>query len=272
MLLRIISALILAPLVIYGIWNLSLSGFSLAILVITLLGAWEWAQFTQPIKRIQSFFILAGVITPSILLWQTQLQQLGLYLGFVWWAVSILLVIGFPKSAEFWRSNALLKLISGLLVLLPFAFAMIVLRNIEPADMPYLGRVLILTVCALVWGADSGAYFAGRSFGAHKMAPNVSPKKTLEGLVGGVVTALILGYAVMSFYDIQFSSTPVMAVVICITVIISVFGDLVESMFKRVSNIKDSGNIIPGHGGILDRIDSLTAAFPVFTLLYTLFA
>lgn len=271
MLLRIISALILAPLVIYGIWNLSISGFSLAILAVTLLGAWEWAQFTKPVTRIPSFFILAGIITPSILLWQSQLQSLGLYLGFAWWAISIFLVIGFPRSAQLWRSNALLKIISGLLTLLPFAFALIALRAIEPAEMPHLGRILILTVCALVWGADSGAYFAGRSFGVHKMAPNVSPKKTLEGLAGGVVTALILGYAVISFYGIEFASTAVMAMVICLTVIISVFGDLVESMFKRVSEIKDSGNIIPGHGGILDRIDSLTAAFPVFTLLYLLF-
>lgn len=272
MLLRIISALILAPLVIYGIWTLSIPAFSLAVLVVTLLGAWEWAQFTQPVKRIPSFCILAGVIIPSVLLWEAQLQQLGLYLGFIWWIVSILLVISFPNSAKLWKKNPLIKLISGLLVLLPFAYAMIALRAFEPQEMPFMGRILILTVCALVWGADSGAYFVGRFWGSHQMAPNVSPKKTLEGLAGGVVTALILGYAVTAFFDLHFSSGLVMILIIGVTVIVSVFGDLVESMFKRVAGVKDSGKIIPGHGGILDRIDSLTAAFPVFTLLYILFS
>lgn len=103
------------------------------------------------------------------------------------------------------------------------------------------------------------------------MAPAVSPNKTIEGLVGGIVTAMLVGYWVAEWFGIQFSSMPVMLLIILLTVVISVLGDLVESMFKRVSGIKDSSNIIPGHGGILDRIDSLTAAFPVFALLYFLF-
>lgn len=103
------------------------------------------------------------------------------------------------------------------------------------------------------------------------MAPAVSPNKTIEGLVGGIVTAMLVGYWVVEWFGIQFSSMPVMLLIILLTVVISVLGDLVESMFKRVSGIKDSSNIIPGHGGILDRIDSLTAAFPVFALLYFLF-
>jgi len=271
LLLRIISALILAPLVILGIWTLSPPHFSLAILLVTLIGAWEWAQFTQPLNRFSSFCILAGAIVPSILLWQVQLESISLYMGLLWWLISIILVITFPKSAFFWQKNVLLKLIAGWLVLLPFAFSMIALRSVNTLDMPNLGRILILLVCALVWGADSGAYFVGRTCGKHKMAPNVSPKKTLEGLFGGVVTALILGYIVLSYFDIHFATPAVIAMMICLTVIISVFGDLVESMFKRVAQIKDSGKIIPGHGGILDRIDSLTAAFPVFTLLYFLF-
>lgn len=103
------------------------------------------------------------------------------------------------------------------------------------------------------------------------MAPAVSPNKTIEGLVGGIVTAMLVGYWVAEWFGIQFSSMPVMLLIILLTVVISVLGDLVESMFKRVSGIKDSSKIIPGHGGILDRIDSLAAAFPVFALLYFLF-
>ena len=100
------------------------------------------------------------------------------------------------------------------------------------------------------------------------MAPNVSPNKTLEGLFGGIVTAIIVGWGATYWFNLQFSSDVVMIVITLVTVVISVLGDLVESMFKRASGIKDSSNIIPGHGGVLDRVDSLTAAFPVFAFLY----
>lgn len=119
-----------------------------------------------------------------------------------------------------------------------------------------------------MWAADSGAYFAGKSFGKRKMSPAVSPNKTIEGLIGGVITAIIIGWGAASAFNIQFESTSSMLGIFIATIIISVLGDLVESMFKRASGIKDSGTIIPGHGGILDRIDSLTAAFPVFAFLY----
>ena len=142
-------------------------------------------------------------------------------------------------------------------------------QGIETA--PYHGAKLVLYVCFIVWAADSGAYFAGKSLGKHKMAPNVSPNKTIEGLVGGIITAVVVGWATSQWFDIEFSSHIAMILITLITVVISVLGDLVESMFKRVSGIKDSSNIIPGHGGVLDRIDSLTAAFPVFALLYFIF-
>jgi phosphatidate cytidylyltransferase len=145
------------------------------------------------------------------------------------------------------------------------------LRASDISSDPYHGAKLVMFVCLLVWTADSGAYFAGKSFGKHKMAPNVSPNKTLEGLLGGVVAALMVGWVTADWFEVAFNGTVSMFVITFCTVVISVLGDLVESMFKRVSGIKDSSHIIPGHGGILDRIDSLTAAFPVFTLLYFLF-
>ena len=136
---------------------------------------------------------------------------------------------------------------------------------------PYHGAKLVLYVCFIVWAADSGAYFTGKSLGKRKMAPNVSPNKTIEGLIGGILTALLVGWGTAKWFDIEFSSAAAFIAITLVTVVISVLGDLVESMFKRVSGIKDSSNIIPGHGGVLDRIDSLTAAFPVFALLYFLF-
>ena len=142
------------------------------------------------------------------------------------------------------------------------------LRAVDYSIDSYHGAKLVLLVCFLVWSADTGAYFSGKRFGKHKMAPAVSPNKTIEGLVGGVILAVIITWLGAKLLSIPFISISSLLSIAIITVVISVLGDLVESMFKRASGVKDSGNILPGHGGILDRIDSLTAAIPVFALLY----
>ena len=128
------------------------------------------------------------------------------------------------------------------------------------------GEWLIMIVVLIVAFADIGAYFSGRAFGKHKLATNVSPKKTWEGLVGGVVANLI--FVAVLLVTLNVDHGPMLLGLVMITVLASVLGDLLESMVKRHRGIKDSGNILPGHGGILDRLDSLTAALPVFTLVY----
>ena len=122
----------------------------------------------------------------------------------------------------------------------------------------------LMYVFALVWGADSGAYFAGRAFGKHKLAPNVSPGKTIEGFVGGVLTTAVLIIAVAVYRELSAVRLMAFLGLSLLTVLASVLGDLLESMIKRQAGVKDSGNIFPGHGGALDRIDSLTAAAPIF--------
>ena len=117
----------------------------------------------------------------------------------------------------------------------------------------------------LVWGADSGTYFVGRKFGHKKLAPNVSPNKSLEGLYGGVVTSMLIVITVALLYlDMSFAEHILFLILSVVTVFSSVLGDLFESMIKRRAGIKDSGRILPGHGGVLDRIDSLLAAAPIF--------
>ena len=123
----------------------------------------------------------------------------------------------------------------------------------------------------LVWAADSGAYFSGRAFGKRKLAPKVSPGKSWEGVVGGLITALVLAFVFIHFFgdslvgERNVSGFDILSVA---TVAISVLGDLTESMFKRESGVKDSSQLIPGHGGVLDRIDSLTASVPFFSYFY----
>lgn len=277
---RIITALILAPLVILGIFKLPLIGFIIALTAVTLLGFWEWTQFTESNSRIAAL-IPAAVVTGLSFLFispdVTSLNQLAaphyavLALGFAWWIIASGMAITYPKTTNLWQGSKALRHVFGFLTLIPFLWSVIILRASDISVDPYHGAKLVLYVCFLVWAADSGAYFAGKSMGKRKMAPHVSPNKTIEGLIGGIIAALIVGWLFAGWFDIQFTSPIHMVIITLITVVISVLGDLVESMFKRVSGIKDSSNIIPGHGGILDRIDSLTAAFPVFALLYYVF-
>lgn len=274
---RIITALILAPLVILGIFKLSLPLFILAVAAVTLIGFWEWTQFVNASSR--TIALIPAVVIGAASLWFVPFDAISLNLlsgshyailtlGCVWWLVASGLAITYPKSSSLWQHSNLLRHIFGLLTLLPFFWSVLLLRA-EGIDLePYHGAKLVLYVCLIVWAADSGAYFAGKSLGQYKMAPHVSPNKTIEGLIGGIITAIIVSWATAEWFDIQFSSVWAMVLITLVTVVISVLGDLVESMFKRVSGIKDSSNIIPGHGGVLDRIDSLTAAFPVFAFLY----
>ncbi|AGQ97818.1 TPA: phosphatidate cytidylyltransferase [Vibrio parahaemolyticus] len=277
---RIITALILAPLVILGIFKLPLMGFIIALTAITLLGFWEWTQFTESNSRIAALIPAAVVTGLSFLFISPDAHSLNhlstphyvvLGLGFVWWIIASLMAITYPKTTKSWQGNLALRHVFGFLTLLPFLWSVIILRATDISVDPYHGAKLVMYVCFLVWAADSGAYFAGKSLGKRKMAPHVSPNKTIEGLIGGIIAALIVGWLFADWFNIQFTSPIHMIIITLITVVISVLGDLVESMFKRVSGIKDSSNIIPGHGGVLDRIDSLTAAFPVFALLYYVF-
>ncbi|AYO13654.1 CDP-diglyceride synthetase [Vibrio owensii] len=277
---RIITALILAPLVILGIFKLPLIGFIIALTAITLLGFWEWTQFTESNSRIAALVPTVVVTGLSFLFISpdaASLNQLAtphytvLALGFAWWIIASGMAITYPKTTNLWQNSKALRHVFGFLTLIPFLWSVIILRASDISVDPYHGAKLVLYVCFLVWAADSGAYFAGKSMGKRKMAPHVSPNKTIEGLIGGIIAALIVGWLFAGWFDIQFTSPIHMVIITLITVVISVLGDLVESMFKRVSGIKDSSNIIPGHGGILDRIDSLTAAFPVFALLYYVF-
>ena len=130
---------------------------------------------------------------------------------------------------------------------------------------------LVLLLFGLIWAADVGAYFAGKAIGKIKLSPNVSPKKTVEGLVGGVILSLIVAgtYVFVSLDSPSISDYLTFGVLSIIISLASVIGDLFESVLKRLANVKDSGRLLPGHGGMLDRIDSLTCAAPIFFLCFT---
>lgn len=275
---RLLTAMILIPLVVIALFFLPLDGFAFVAIVICGLGAWEWGQFLRLEKAIIkgvfaiSMMLLLGIIyyCPAIYVYQHILFNALLVVAIVWWLTAFLLVIKYPNSANLWKNSLLIKAIFALLTLVPFFVGLVALRSLNYQNNTYTGAICLLYVLVLVWATDSGAYFVGRAKGKHKLAPNVSPGKTREGLFGGVLTAMIICVAAYFLYlfDVSFITFVLSSVA---AILVSVLGDLVESMFKREAGIKDSGNLIPGHGGILDRIDSLTAAIPIFSaLLYLL--
>lgn len=258
---RIITAMILAPLALCGFFLLEGGGFALFIGAVVALGAWEWARLAgfeaQPVR------VLYAVVVAVLLFLLYLLPGLApwvLVAALIWWLAATWLVLTFPDSSEHW-SSVVCKLVIGLLILLPAWQGLILLKQ-SPS-----GNWLILSVMVLVWGADIGAYFSGKAFGQRKLAPKVSPGKSWEGLYGGLAACLLITVIVGISRDWAIAKVLFALVCAAIVVMISVVGDLTESMFKRKSGVKDSSNLLPGHGGVLDRIDSLTAAIPVFALL-----
>jgi phosphatidate cytidylyltransferase len=180
--------------------------------------------------------------------------------GCCFWVYALVRISRFAQHPEQGEGRAAL-LIYGVLALAPCWAALVLLHNSDPS-----GPGIVLFLLVLVSAADTGAYFAGHRFGRRKLAPNVSPGKTVEGVWGGLgaaALAALLGALVLRIQGLQLLPFLLLCL---ITVLASVLGDLFESMMKRQHGVKDSGQLLPGHGGLLDRIDSLTAAAPVFGL------
>jgi len=281
---RIITAAILAPLTILAIFYLPLDKFAALFMAVMAIGAWEWGPlmgFANKRRRIA--FVVATIILISALWYTLPLLQLWsvtgelhsgvsliLWTAVAWWLLSAMLTFLYPRYSKFWSSHRSIRGIFGWLTLIPTWLAFMVLRSNDYNQDPYHGAQLIMFLFLMVWSADVGAYFVGKSIGKHKLLPNVSPGKTLEGFIGGVVCACI--FVAIAGYSLDWKAQQftLALVVTAIITTVSVLGDLNESMFKRQAGIKDSGSILPGHGGILDRIDSLTATAPIFALCYAL--
>lgn len=281
----------LAPITLACVFLLPTPYFILFCSAVMLIGAWEWGSLmgvTSTSGRIGfvaliiAMLVALHVISPADAMWQSvngQSLQLAdtyygiLFISALWWLISLFLIFTYPKSASFWQQNLLIRALIGVLSLVPAWVAFIAIRtlHIEQEGLFYFGAYLLFASLLIVWAADIGAYFSGKKFGKHKLMPHVSPNKTIEGFVGGLIWVAVLVVILNACFDIEVSQYPLYLAIAVLTAVISAVGDLNESMFKRVAGVKDSGTILPGHGGILDRIDSLVAATPVFILLYSTF-
>jgi phosphatidate cytidylyltransferase len=258
---RIITASILAPLALWGIYSLDGFYFSLVVGMIILLGAWEWGHFVNKTSRLFQLTFTAIIAISMIALYTERdaaIEKMVLYTALVWWLIGLVIVLSYPQSGKLITLSQITRALAGWVVLVPAWLALVLLHQ-------QFGPVYLIILMLLIWGADVGAYFAGSYMGKHKLAPKVSPKKTWEGVIGGMLMALVAVFLLMQFISLQHSVVTFL-IISLLTIGISILGDLVESLFKRSIDIKDSGNILPGHGGILDRIDSLTAAAPIFYL------
>lgn len=258
---RIITALLLLPIALGGFFLLEGLQFALFIGAVITLGAWEWARLAGLDGQLQRclFAVLVALLCAGLLLTPWLAWPL-LGLAVVWWLVATLLVLSYPQSSHLWASRPV-RLLIGLVVLLPAWQGLVILKQLPQ------GNGLILAVMVLVWAADIGAYFSGRAFGRRKLAPQVSPGKSWEGVFGGMLLCLLLTIALGYYQQWPFGQLSGALLGTVVLVLVSVVGDLNESMFKRQAGVKDSSNLLPGHGGILDRIDSLTAAIPLFAVL-----
>ena len=265
---RVITALLLLPLVVWGILCTPNEIFSAVLALVFLLCANEWARLAGLKSLFERFFYLASIGGLMAGLWlraaDPVLDLAVLAIAGIW--------VGMSAGLFSWRTKPLqivlnqpVVLLFGLM-LLPFAwYALAMLHNTDG-----IGPQLTLAMMVLIWLADSAAYFGGRRFGRTRLAPVLSPNKTVEGLVSALLAAVAWVFAVKQLIAVDIAVLPLLLIAI-VTTLVSVAGDLFESMVKRRADQKDSGKLLPGHGGIWDRIDSLISAAPVFLAMMALF-
>lgn len=262
---RILTALILAPLAI-GLLLYAPTRLLLPLVAaLLLIGVWEWTRLIG----FKTLFSRALLLLPPVALmaWLAQFGWPNLFptavlMGLLWW-VGALVWLFFPQvGSRRTRGVRAWKYLIILFMVVP-AWCALALLHAEPDHGPAWALFAVM----IVWVADSGAYFAGSRWGQRKLAPKISPGKTWAGLWGGLATSLLLALMMALLMGFGVIETTSLLLATALTMLISVVGDLTESLIKRHAGAKDSGQLIPGHGGVLDRLDSLFAALPIFVVL-----
>ncbi len=248
---RIITALIALVVLLFVLFRAPQEVALGVIIAVMLAGAWEWSAFLElGNDALRLVYVVAiGALLAAVTLLDIDIT-LVLQVALVWWLAALVWTFFFPTPIP-----AVVRWLSGALVLVPLYLALIVLYQAGPE--------LLLFALLIVWVADTGAFFAGKFLGRVKLAPEISPKKTWEGVIGGLVAVVLL-----TLLRTQWAETDLQVMIpFCLAVAsLSIVGDLTVSMFKRTAGLKDSGSLFPGHGGVLDRIDSISAAAPLFAL------
>lgn len=253
---RFITGAIFGLVVTAAVMWLPTAGTAAVLALLVIAGAWEWAGLARLSAPWRAAYAAAFAALVASGAWWADDRGVVMALvvvAMLGWLVALGAVLTYPRPLPLAAVGA-----SGFLALLPPWAALVYLHGSNPA-----GPGLVLTVFAIVWSADSGAFFTGRALGRHKLAPKVSPGKTWEGVAGGVLFAGIVAGGAGYVLGLPVGA---LAAIGSATALVSVLGDLTVSIAKRNIGVKDTGRLLPGHGGMLDRIDSLTAAAPAFLL------
>ncbi len=267
---RVITGVSMAAAFLASIAYLPVPVLAALFALIVCLGGWEWARLAgiaSSIGRVCYSLLLAGAMAGLYVYCglgdNPSREQVQPFLGLacLWWSFALLWVKSYPASAAFWSASVMRGLM-GILILVSAWLAAVYLLSFPR------GGVLMVVMILVVVAADVGAYFSGKSLGKHPLAPKVSPAKTWEGFWGGMASVLALAlvlYFLLPDQSVVLTLTAVLVIAL-FTALSSVVGDLTVSMVKRQSGLKDSGSLLPGHGGLLDRLDSICGAAPVFAL------
>ncbi|MBS0212260.1 MAG: phosphatidate cytidylyltransferase [Proteobacteria bacterium] len=269
---RIITTLIAAPLVVLALLYLHTPYVAAAAAALFLAGLWEWSHLVGIESKVaRAVYLLANIALMTGLLWARALPLFSLVslIGVAWWLLALLWLLR-PDAgrAGGWPARSI-KLLSGTLAIVPAWCALVLLHKGQGtlAHPDAQGPRWALLALVVVWAADSCAYAVGSTLGKRKLVPSISPGKTWMGLWGGFAGGVGVALACMPWLALKTTPWTTMAELALIAVAASVVGDLFESLMKRHSGLKDSGTLFPGHGGVLDRIDSVVAALPVFWLV-----
>ena len=265
---RILTAIVVLPLFLSALFFLQDIFWATFLLVLAVIGSREWSQLARFSVRNTIFFMLLTTLAGGELLFQlSESVKVDAYSSDPIW-VYILSAIFWIVCAPLYLKqlyvvkNPYIWMLIGWILLLPTCLALYQLRTISP--------LLLLGFMATIWISDTAAYFTGRSFGKHKLAPTISPNKTWEGVAGALIAVLIYGLAWDSWLNEESIASKLVPLLLFMA-ILGIIGDLYESLIKRHAEVKDSGNILPGHGGILDRIDALTSSLPLAILALLIF-
>jgi phosphatidate cytidylyltransferase len=263
---RVIAAAIMAPVAILSVLYLPSEFLAALVAALMMLGLWEWTLLAGLQSRLaRTAYLLANAALMAGLAWGAgrglfTLKLVSL-LGAFWWLFVLLWLSRFEFAASNNRWSRALKLFAGSVCVIP-AWAAISWLHASQAN----GPVWALFALLIVWMADSGAYFFGVRFGKHKLAPRISPGKSWEGFFGGLLAVVLLAFAALPLLGLRWDALTDLLILTVVTALFSVAGDLFESLLKRHAGMKDSSHLIPGHGGVLDRVDSLLAALPIFVM------
>jgi len=261
---RVLTAIALIPLVVWLVLFSPDLFFVVFLSVVFFIAAMEWASLSHVSnKQLQFIYSLSIVMTGfGLSILNTLWVDIVMRLMFCFWLMIVALLLLVPSKILELKQNRIVMVLLGYVVLGSSFLSLYYLRiDIEG------GASLLMYLMLLIWIADSGAYFSGRAFGKIKLSPQISPGKSIEGVIGGVIVCLVFAYFSADY--IGFKPSLLFLMISLSVVLVSVYGDLFESLLKRRAQVKDSGTLLPGHGGVLDRIDSLLAAGPFFVACLT---